>query len=105
MPLRPGMVISNEPGVYIEGQFGVRIENLILTKKARISGRDGRDFYEFETLTLAPYDRASIIPERLTDGQLETLNAYQARVYFLLAPHLTDAESLWLAEETAPIVR
>ncbi len=105
VPLRPGMIISNEPGVYIEGKFGVRIENLILTKKAKISGRDGRDFYSFETLTLAPYDRASIIPERLTDGQLETLNAYHARVYAMLAPHLTDAESLWLAEETAPFNR
>ena len=70
-----------------------------------LSGRDGRDFYSFETLTLAPYDRASIIPERLTDGQLETLNAYHARVYAMLAPHLTDAESLWLAEETAPFNR
>ena len=103
--LVPGMVTSNEPGVYIEGQFGVRIENLILTKKARISGRDGRDFYEFETLTLAPYDRASIIPERLTDGQLETLNAYHAKVYELLSPHLNDDESLWLAEETAPMYK
>ena len=103
--LVPGMVTSNEPGVYIEGQFGVRIENLILTKKARISGRDGRDFYEFETLTLAPYDRASIIPERLTDGQLETLNAYHAHVYEMLSPHLNDDESLWLAEETAPMYK
>ena len=104
-PLKPGMITSNEPGVYIEGKFGVRIENLILTKKARISGRDGRDFYDFETLTLAPYDRASIIPERLTDGQLETLNAYHAKVYEMLSPYLSDQEALWLAEETAPIVK
>ena len=99
------MITSNEPGVYLEGQFGVRIENLVLTKKASISGRDGRDFYDFETLTLAPYDRASIIPERLTDGQLETLNAYHAKVYELLSPHLTDDETLWLAEETAPLYK
>ena len=104
-PLVPGMITSNEPGVYLEGQFGVRIENLVLTKKASISGRDGRDFYDFETLTLAPYDRASIIPERLTDGQLETLNAYHAKVYELLSPHLTDDETLWLAEETAPLYK
>ena len=104
-PLEPGMITSNEPGVYIEGKFGVRIENLILTKKARIAGRDGRDYYDFETLTLAPYDRASIIPERLTDGQLEVLNEYHAKVYELISPHLTEAEALWLAEETAPLYK
>ncbi len=103
VPLKPGMITSNEPGVYLEGKFGVRIENLILTKKAPIAGRDGRDFYDFETLTLAPYDRASIIPARLTGKQLETLNAYHARVYEMLSPYLTDDEALWLAEETAPL--
>ena len=103
--LVPGMITSNEPGVYLEGKFGVRIENLILTKESDVQGYEGRKFYDFETLTLAPYDRASIIPDRLTDGQLETLNAYHARVYEMLAPHLSEAEAQWLAEETAPIVK
>ncbi|MBR6473319.1 MAG: aminopeptidase P family protein [Firmicutes bacterium] len=104
-PLKPGMITSNEPGVYIEGKFGIRIENLILTKKAGIAGRDGKDYYEFETLTMVPYDRTSIIPERLSDAEIETLNAYHARVYELISPHLTEDEALWLAEETAPVYK
>ncbi len=104
-PLVPGMITSNEPGVYLEGKFGVRIENLILTKESAVKGYEGKKFYDFETLTLAPYDRASIIPERLTDGQLETLNAYHARVYEMISPGLTEDEKLWLAEETAPLYK
>ena len=103
--LVPGMITSNEPGVYLEGKFGVRIENLILTKKSTVKGYEGREFYDFETLTLAPYDRESIIPERLTDGQLETLNAYHARVYEMISPGLTEDEKLWLAEQTAPLYK
>ena len=104
-PLVPGMITSNEPGVYLEGKFGVRIENLILTKESAVKGYEGKKFYDFDTLTLAPYDRASIIPERLTDGQLETLNAYHARVYEMISPGLTEDERLWLAEETAPLYK
>ena len=101
--LRPGMITSNEPGVYLTGKFGVRIENLVLTVNCEAPGMDG--FLGFETLTVAPYDRESIIPERLTDAELRTLNDYHESVYQKLSPYLTEDEADWLRQETAPIER
>ena len=101
--LRPGMITSNEPGVYLTGKFGVRIENLVLTVNCEAPGMDG--FLGFETLTVAPYDRESIIPERLTDAELKTLNDYHESVYQKLSPYLTEDEADWLRQETAPIER
>ena len=100
VPFVPGMVTSNEPGVYLTGKFGVRIENLVLTVKSSTEG-----FLGFETLTVAPYDRDSIIPERLTDAELKTLNDYHEAVFEKLSPYLTDSEVEWLRRETEPITR
>jgi Xaa-Pro aminopeptidase len=97
------MITSNEPGVYLTGKFGVRIENLVLTVNCEAPGMDG--FLGFETLTVAPYDRESIIPERLTDAELRTLNDYHESVYQKLSPYLTGDEAEWLRQETAPIER
>ena len=94
------MITSNEPGVYLTGKFGVRIENLVLTVMAGTEG-----FLGFDTLTIAPYDRDSIIPERLTDAELRTLNDYHESVYQKLSPYLTEGEAEWLRNETAPFVR
>ena len=95
VPLVPGMITSNEPGLYITGKYGIRIENLILTVE------DKPGFNAFETLTLAPYDRASILPEMLTEDELSSLNSYNRRLYEVLAPYLTDEERNWLEGETA----
>jgi len=99
--LRPGMIVSNEPGYYKTGAYGIRIENLVAVKAAEGVG-DG-SFLEFETLTLAPIDRALIEPALLTAAEIAWFDAYHQRVRAALTP-LVDAETAaWLIEATAPI--
>ena len=95
---RPGMITSNEPGVYIEGEFGIRLESEILCEKA---GAD--DMLKFHTLTRAPFDREAIIKEMLTDEEKNWLNAYHEYVKTELTPFLEGDEADWLAEQTAPL--
>ncbi|MEJ1161575.1 aminopeptidase P family protein [Prosthecomicrobium sp. N25] len=98
VPLEPGMILSNEPGYYRTGAFGIRIENLILvTEPAEIPGGD-RPMMAFETLTLAPIDRRLIAPELLTRAELQWLDAYHARVLAEVGP-LVDAETRAFLEE------
>lgn len=105
VPLRPGMLTSDEPGLYLTGRYGIRIENLILTAEA-FTTPDGGAFLCFDTVTLFPYDRKLIDPSMMTDAQLSWLNDYHARVYTTLAPRLDDDEArTWLAEATAPVYR
>ena len=96
-PLLPGMITSNEPGVYLEGQFGIRLENLILCEEI------GEDALGFETLTLAPFDRDAILVEKLSEQERAVLNAYHARVRQVLGPHLETEEAAWLDEATAEL--
>ena len=98
-PLQGGMIVSNEPGYYKTGAYGIRIENLqVTTPPAEIDGGE-RDMLGFETLTLAPIDRRAIARELLTDEEAAQLNAYHARVLATVGP-LADAEvGAWL--ETA----
>ena len=91
----PGMVLSNEPAVYMEGKYGIRIENLLACRN-HTETEFGR-FLSFETLTLCPIDTAPIIPEMMTDTELEFLDAYHQRVYSTLAPNLTDDEKIFLS--------
>ena len=100
--LAPGMVVSNEPGYYKSGAFGIRIENLVTVTEA--DAADG-GFLGFETLTLAPIDRALIDPAMLTADERAWLDAYHARVVESLAPLLADdAAALdWLHAATAPL--
>lgn len=102
--LQAGMILSNEPGFYLEGAYGIRLENLVLVQPADF-GAQARQFLRFETLTLVPFDRALIAPEMLTPAALDWLNAYHARVYAALAPHLGDAPEVldWLARASAII--
>ncbi len=93
-----GMVTSNEPGYYLAGQYGIRIENLILCVKSQME-----NFLKFDTLTLAPYDRKSIKTEMLSPEQITLLNAYHKMVFEKLSPYLTEEEKAWLKEETAEI--
>jgi len=101
-PLRAGMMLSNEPGYYKAGEYGIRIENLVLVVPRAIPGAD-RDMLGFETLTLCPIERTLIVPELLTSGERDWLNAYHARVAEVLAPELEGADRQWLLEKCAAI--
>lgn len=103
VPIRPGMIISNEPGYYLPGQYGIRIENLLLARAAEPQPDQVRPFLEFETLTLAPYDRALIEPALLTPAELRWIDAYQARVLEEVGPQLDAATRDWLESECAPL--
>ena len=101
--LEPGMIISNEPGYYKEGAYGIRIENLVLvTEAGKVAGGD-REIMGFETLTLAPIDRRLVLPELLSPEELAWLNAYHARVADIIGPELGPLDRAWLEAATAPI--
>ncbi len=99
--LEPGMIVSNEPGYYREGHYGIRLENLcVVTEPQAIAGGE-TPMMGFETLTLAPFDRRLMVPEMLTAEELEWLNAYHARVRKELAPQLKGSALKWLKAATA----
>lgn len=101
----PGMVTSNEPGYYLEGQYGIRIENLVRTVFKMRGADDPIDFYGFETLTLCYLDNNLVNVSMLTDDELEWYNAYQERVFKELSPLLEKDESEWLRNKTLPLAR
>jgi Xaa-Pro aminopeptidase len=101
--LQPGMIVSNEPGYYREGAYGIRIENLLLVREPDIPSGGERAMLSFETLTLAPIDRGLVEPRLLAPDELAWLNAYHARVAALLGPELAAEECAWLTEATAAI--
>ena len=100
-PLHAGMTVTDEPGLYLEGKFGVRIENTLLIVPAETTpfGK----FLKFETLTLAPIDTTPIIQDMLTPEELTWLNNYHHRVYETLSPYLEKNEKKWLEEATCPL--
>ena len=100
-PILPGMVTSNEPGLYREGMHGIRHENIVLCREAGES-QFGR-FLSFETLTCCHIDTSAVIPELLGSEALEWLNAYNADVYQTLAPHLPPVVAEWLRRKTLPL--
>ena len=100
--LAEGMILSNEPGYYATGEFGIRLENLLLVQKADIAAA-AKPFLEFETLTLAPFARALIEPALLTVAERDWLNAYHARVAAEVAPLLDTETAAWLRSACAPI--
>jgi Xaa-Pro aminopeptidase len=97
-PLQLGMICSNEPGLYRAGEYGIRIENLILTTPAEKT--DFGSFYQFETLTLCPIDKKPIKRDLLSDNEIEWLNQYHSAVYEKLSPLLNEGEKAWLKEKT-----
>lgn len=101
--LKPGMVLSNEPGYYKSGAYGIRTENLVAVVPAEGPAGAEREMLEFDTLTLAPYDRTLIDPALLDAGERDWLNAYHARVLAALAPLLDDAARAWLERACAVI--
>jgi Xaa-Pro aminopeptidase len=101
--LLPGMIVSNEPGYYKTGAYGIRIENLVIvTPCGDLPGAE-REMLCFETLTLAPIDRALVMPALLTREEIAWLDAYHARVRETLTPLLDAETAAWLAEATRPV--
>lgn len=101
--LRPGMVTSDEPGLYRAGAYGIRCENLVLTTEA-FTTDDGR-FLKFETLTLFPFDLSLCLPDIMTDDEIQWLNHYHSEVFRRLSPLLDSEERAWLASKTPPLTR
>jgi len=101
-PLKPGMIVSNEPGYYKAGEYGIRIENLVVVQEAAIRGSE-RKMMEFETITLAPIDLELVEPMLLTDEETNWLNAYHERVRLSLSRHLDDETRAWLDYATRAI--
>jgi Xaa-Pro aminopeptidase len=105
VPLRRGMILSNEPGYYKSGAYGIRIENLVLvTEAASVAGAE-KPLNAFETLTLVPIDRRLIKPDMLTAEETRWLDRYHARVAATLAPLLDPPARAWLEAATAPIAQ
>ena len=102
VPLREGMILSDEPGFYAAGEYGIRLENLLLVVPADLPGAS-RPFLAFETLTLAPFDRALIEPALLTQAERAWLNAYHARVLAEVGPLVDEATRVWLRTACDPV--
>ncbi|MDY3013674.1 MAG: aminopeptidase P family N-terminal domain-containing protein [Evtepia sp.] len=100
-PLAPGMVTSDEPGVYFDGAYGIRLENLLLCVEEEPSPFGS--FLSFETLTLTPFDLDAVEPTLMSPQERALLNTYHARVYEAIAPHLPPEEAAWLREATRPL--
>lgn len=100
-PLTPGMITSNEPGLYREGIHGIRCENLVLTVPAMTT--EFGDFYKFETLTLCPFDRKLFDLSIMSDDEIAWVNDYHSKVFAALSPELDDDCRAWLAQATAPL--
>ncbi len=97
VPILPRMICSNEPGIYIEGSHGIRLENEILCVEA------DDNMYQFETITFCPFDREAIIKENLTEKELDWLNTYHFQVYERISPHISEEVKEWLHEATKPL--
>jgi Xaa-Pro aminopeptidase len=102
VPLQVGMILSNEPGYYESGAFGIRIENLVEVVE-RGKGRDGRRFLGFDDLTLCPIDTRCIEPSLLAKAERDWLNGYHERVQSTVGPLLDSADRTWLTSRTRPL--
>ena len=102
-PLEPGMILSNEPGYYKPGRYGIRIENLLLVQEPKPIAGGERPMMGFETLTLCPIDRRLIEANLLTADELAWLNSYHARVLKVLGPLLDKQDLKWLQKSCSPI--
>jgi Xaa-Pro aminopeptidase len=102
VPLAPGMILSNEPGYYLPGAYGIRLENLLLVAHSGLEGTE-KPFLHFETLTLAPFDRTLIAPALLTAEERAWIDSYHARVRDSIGPHLSPPARAWLNAVCAPL--
>ncbi|MGE5953574.1 MAG: aminopeptidase P family protein [Qipengyuania vulgaris] len=101
-PLQEGMILSNEPGYYKPGEYGIRIENLVLVVDADIEGSEGK-YLTFETLTHVPLDRKLVDKSLLTTREIDWWNAYHAKTREILAPQLEGEDLAWLERECTPL--
>ena len=99
-PLQPGMTVTNEPGIYRAGKYGIRTENTMLTVPSRKT--DFGEFYKFEQLTLCPINTETILWDMLSSKEIRWLNEYHETVYSKLSPLLSDEEKQWLRNTTNP---
>ena len=102
-PLKPGMILSNEPGYYKTGAYGIRIENLVLVIAAASPDGGEKPLNAFETLSFAPIDRRLVDPRLLTSQELHWLNNYHARVREAIMPLIDPATQSWLERATRAI--
>ena len=100
-PLVAGMTITDEPGIYLAGKFGVRIANTLLITP--YTETEFGKFLQFESLTLCPIDKAPIVKEMLMEEEVDWLNSYHKYVFDTLSPHLSEDEKLWLSDACAPL--
>ncbi|WP_237212804.1 aminopeptidase P family protein [Falsiroseomonas oryziterrae] len=103
VPLKPGMILSDEPGYYEPGAYGIRIENLLMVRPSAEQPGQRKPFLEFEVLTLAPYERALIDVGLLTQDERAQVDAYHARVLREVGPLVDDRTRAWLAAACAPL--
>ncbi|WP_420141941.1 aminopeptidase P family protein [Sphingomonas sp.] len=101
-PLAPGMILSNEPGYYKTGEYGIRIENLVLVEPREVAGAE-KPLLGFRTLTFAPIDRALIDTALLSGEERAWIDAYHAEVRALIGPQLDGVAGAWLEAQTAPL--
>jgi len=99
--LEPGMLMTNEPGVYREGEYGIRLENMVLVTKARKTAFG--DFLAFENLTWCPFERELVDTALLTAAEIQWLDQYHQQVFDVLSPHLEPETASWLKSRTAPL--
>jgi Xaa-Pro aminopeptidase len=97
------MILSNEPGFYLPGAYGIRIENLLLVCAAAALPGQAKPFLRFETLTLAPYERRLIVTALLTPAERAQVDAYHARIRAEIGPLLPAADAAWLDGACAPL--
>ena len=95
------MITSDEPGYYVEGEYGIRHENLIVCKKAEKNSFG--QFLCFEHLTMVPFDLDAVLPEQMSEREKALLNAYHGEVYRKISPYLDPEEKVWLKEATREI--
>jgi len=88
--------LSIEPGIYLEGKLGIRLENLAFVKKHKSGARQKREYLEFETLTLVPFEKNLIEKKLLSANELRWINSYHQNIYKTLSPYLVSSEKSWL---------
>ncbi|MEZ4654070.1 MAG: aminopeptidase family protein P [Candidatus Eisenbacteria bacterium] len=103
LPIEPGNIFSNEPGYYKAGEYGIRIENLVLTRENGVVGENGRPYLEFETLTMCPIDNRLLDVKLLKPEERKWLNDYHKDVGKKLAPFMDAKERAWLKKACAPV--
>jgi Xaa-Pro aminopeptidase len=101
-PLKAGMILSNEPGYYKAGEYGIRIENLVLVVPIQVEGAE-KEMLGFETLTFAPIERSLIVADMLSPQEREWLDAYHAQVLAVIGPQLDGDAKAWLEDQCRPV--